>query len=147
MKKVQAKPGKKGAILLLWAASLMALSCEEYEESGTAIPVSGTWKMMDYIQVNNEDGRPRQSKHVQSMAAFVELLDQGIYVGENKEDGARVSGTWSSNSDNLLFTFNDGTSIAVKVDELTNEKLSLIQSYPAEEGFASGTIYYSFIRN
>jgi hypothetical protein len=147
MKTLSFRTGKKAVMTLLLGAFSFVVSCSDFEKPISGTPLSGTWKLVDYVQVNNEDGRPRQPHSLKSLHGFLTLDDEGTYLGENKEEGSFANGRWSTESDNLFVTVNDGTNVVLKIREMADRKLNLIQSYPSEGGFASGIIYYSFSRN
>ena len=119
---------KKIAVMALLSASVVA-GCKK-EQSTDQNPGSLSYRVMDRMQVNNDDGRPRPLNTLPVI--------NGDAIAFNRDALSSGQVTLKNNSSaNLLLNVVTGT----------GEKLMLAQNYAAADGFASGTVYYALKNN
>jgi hypothetical protein len=121
---------KKITVMGLVSASLIA-GCKK-EQSTNQNPASSPvrYQVMDRMQVNNEDGKPRPFN------TLPVINDEAVAFGSEALSSGQVTLKNTSSGDLLL-----------NVIANTGEKLTLAQNYAAADGFASGTVYYALKNN
>ena|ERR1700743_52632 len=118
---------KKLTVLMVAVAISFLAACKKDQDHVSSLT---DYKVTGRMIVNNEDGRPRAAG---SLAVFgsetVALRNEDLSAGQVAVKNAAGK--------NLLLT----------VVGHKDDKLTLAQTYPATEGQASGTIYYTLIKN
>jgi len=114
----------------LLSATLIAGCKKEQGVNQNQASVPVRYQVMDRLQVNNQDGKPRPFNTL---------------PGFNSEVAAFSDEAISSGQVTLKNT--NGGDLLLKVAANTGEKLTLVQNYATEDGYASGALYYALKKN
>ena len=116
--------------MALLSACLIA-GCKK-EQSTNQNPASAPvrYQVMDRMQINNEDGKPRP------LNTLPVIRDEAVAFGLEALSSGQVALKNTGGADLLL-----------KVVANTGKELTLAQNYAAADGFASGTVYYALKNN
>lgn len=138
---------KAGALLLIVSLGLTACRKEQNAHAGNVpSPLSGNWKLVDQIRINNEDGKPRTD--VTGSPVYVQLnLFNGGQFGSVTASGASIKGDWSGSNNQLNLENVQGAHFSAQIASFKTDTLILANSYEADSGFASGATYFSYTRN
>ena len=119
---------KKIIVMALLSGGIIA-GCKK-EQNAKQNPALLSYKVTDRLQVNNEDGAPRP------LNTLPVINDEAVTFGSEALSSGQVS---------LKNT--GGTNQLLNVAANTGGNLTLAQTYPAADGFASGTVYYALKNN
>jgi hypothetical protein len=124
---------KKFTVVAVAIAISFLAACKKDQSSGFGqTPVSRlvNYNVTDRMQVNNEDGKPR------TINTLPVINDETVAINNGAVNAGQVT-LKNVGGDNLLLNVvNNG-----------GGKLTLVQTYPATDGQASGTIYYALNKN
>jgi hypothetical protein len=121
---------KKITVMGLLSAGLIAGCTKEQSTNQNPASPAVSYQIIDRMQVNNEDGKPRP------INTLPVINDEAVAFGSEALSRGQVTLKNTSGADLLL-----------NVVANTGEKLTLAQNYAAADGFASGTVYYALKNN
>lgn len=127
------KPIKKFTVVAVAVAISSLAACKKDQISGSdqsPASLSINYKVTGMMQVNNEDGKPR------AINTLPVINDETVALNNN-----------ALSAQQLTLKNIDGKNLLLTVVDDAAGKLTLAQTYPAAEGQASGTIYYSLSSN